>query len=655
MSTSYCLEPPKLHFGEDGVPRSATFDDVYFDKEAGLAETEYVFIQQNNLSERFAALNDGDQFTIAETGFGTGLNFLCTWHHFVENESKGWLHFVSVEKYPLDKMSLQNALAAWPSLSRYAKLLVDNYPTLCQGWHRVNFNEHRVSLTLWLGDAGDGFSGLAASVDAWFLDGFAPSKNPQMWNEQLFQAIGKLSHLGTTCATFTAAGIVRRGLQASGFKMEKVKGFGHKREMLRGTFEQGATTLKNPWFYHQPKRLNASARILVVGSGIAGASTARALVDKGFRVQVWEADTEIASGGSGNIQGMLYPKLQATNTPINRFYLAAFLFAQATFTNLNQSVSGEIWRQCGLLQRAKNSAEAEKFEKMLGSQLYPPEVCFAKQDGEILLPLSGWVAPKLACAKLLDHERIQVHLGNELLQLEQTQQGWEATGTKSPEPQHFDRVVLCTAGAINQHSPVSEWPVKTIRGQVSRLSVEHLDTQQQTTALALDQVLCADGYVSPPLDGHLNFGATYDLTSNEILPTLASHSTNLNKLANLLNIDTENIAPENLTGRVGFRCTVADYAPIVGPVSNPQVLLESYAPLRQNAKWQPTELLNNGILEGLYVNVGHGSRGLVSAPLSAEYLASVISGAPSPLESAVAESIHPNRFAIRQLKRNSAG
>ena len=190
MLTSYQLELPALDFGDDGVPRSSAFDDVYFDKDAGLDETRYVFLEHNQLADRFSSLRPNERFTIAETGFGTGLNFLCAWQLFLDKApSDSWLHFVSVEKFPLNKEKLTQSLAMWPSLAELAKPLIESYPTLCHGLHTLFFPQHRTTLTLWFGEASDGFKALDGSVDAWFLDGFAPSKNPEMWSEELFQNI----------------------------------------------------------------------------------------------------------------------------------------------------------------------------------------------------------------------------------------------------------------------------------------------------------------------------------------------------------------------------------------------------------------------------------------------------------------------------------
>ena len=218
-----------------GQPYSTQFDDVYFSSDDCLAETDYVFLQGNHLAERFNALNN-DTFTIIETGFGTGLNFLCAARLWLSNApASAKLHFISLEKYPLSLPDMINSHATWPDLAAFSA------PFLAQYQHLLNTQtillfENRIQLQVILGDANTNLAHLTTKADAWFLDGFAPAKNPEMWQPSLFEQIAQLSHTNTTFATFTSAGVVRRGLIAAGFAVQKQSGFGKKREMLIGRF-----------------------------------------------------------------------------------------------------------------------------------------------------------------------------------------------------------------------------------------------------------------------------------------------------------------------------------------------------------------------------------------------------------------------------------
>lgn len=224
---------------QDKLPYSTDFDDIYFSSDDGLLETNYVFINANQLPERFQNL-DNNAFTIIETGFGTGLNFLCAVHQWLQHTPKqSTMHFISIEKYPLSLSDLTKSLAIWPSLSTLSAQLVDAYATI----HFDDYPQcitltpmHGITLTLHLGDINHCIHAISQKADAWFLDGFAPAKNPDMWQATLFDNMRRLSHAQTTFATFTSAGIVKRGLAAAGFIVKKQVGFGKKREMLLGQY-----------------------------------------------------------------------------------------------------------------------------------------------------------------------------------------------------------------------------------------------------------------------------------------------------------------------------------------------------------------------------------------------------------------------------------
>lgn len=221
----------------DKQPFSAEYQDIYFSTDNGLRETEYVFLQGNDLANRWQQL-DAPNFTIAETGFGTGLNFMCAAKLWLEAApGQAALHFISVEKHPLSHQDITSALSLWPELTAFSTALLSEYETLINTGTVMLFN-NRIKLSLLVGDATEQLSHSSFQADAWFLDGFSPAKNPDMWQMALFEQMARLSHPHTTFATFTSAGMVRRGLTAAGFKVIKRAGFGKKREMIYGQFTE---------------------------------------------------------------------------------------------------------------------------------------------------------------------------------------------------------------------------------------------------------------------------------------------------------------------------------------------------------------------------------------------------------------------------------
>ncbi|MDQ4427038.1 tRNA (5-methylaminomethyl-2-thiouridine)(34)-methyltransferase MnmD, partial [Thalassolituus sp.] len=190
--TDTVLRHPDLTWNEQGLPVADDFDDPYFSVENGLEETRYVFLKQNGLPQRWQSHQA--PFRIIETGFGTGLNFLATWQAFLSTRGKNnWLHFTSIEKFPLSREQLQKALALWPELSELSEKLIEAYPPALKGFHTLKWPDERVSLTLIFDDVHAALPQLNGPVDAWFLDGFAPAKNPAMWSDALFSEIRRIS------------------------------------------------------------------------------------------------------------------------------------------------------------------------------------------------------------------------------------------------------------------------------------------------------------------------------------------------------------------------------------------------------------------------------------------------------------------------------
>jgi tRNA 5-methylaminomethyl-2-thiouridine biosynthesis bifunctional protein len=216
------------------TPRSKEFDDVYFSAADGLAETKHVFLQGNGLPERWKGRS---QFTIAETGFGTGLNFLAAWKLFRETKEAGaHLDFISVEKFPLNAGQIADYLSGWNDELRYEmEILRARYPAETKDAQKI-FMDESVTLTIYFDDVNTALPLMQQKVDCWFLDGFKPASNPDMWTHAVFQNMARLSNPGATFATFTAAGVVKRGLKNAGFHVEKRDGFGWKRDMLAGYF-----------------------------------------------------------------------------------------------------------------------------------------------------------------------------------------------------------------------------------------------------------------------------------------------------------------------------------------------------------------------------------------------------------------------------------
>ncbi|QJI28160.1 bifunctional tRNA (5-methylaminomethyl-2-thiouridine)(34)-methyltransferase MnmD/FAD-dependent 5-carboxymethylaminomethyl-2-thiouridine(34) oxidoreductase MnmC [Pseudomonas sp. ADAK18] len=651
----------QLDWDDQGRPRSRVFDDVYFSDKSGLDETRYVFLEQNRLQERFAALPVGGRLVIGETGFGTGLNFLCAWQLFEQHAVQGTrLHFVSVEKYPLNHADLQRALALWPELKPFADQLLAQYIAIHQGFQRLVLDNGRVTLTLLIGDALEQLPQLDAQIDAWFLDGFAPAKNPDMWTAELFAELARLAAPGSTISTFTSTGWVRRLLNGAGFKMKRTPGIGHKWEILRGEFlgwpaDAPAAEIAKPWFA-RPPALGGERRALVIGGGLAGCASAASLAARGWQVSLLERHDGLAQEASGNPQGVLYLKLSAHGTALSQMIVSGFGHTRRLLEHLQRGVD---WDSCGVLQLAFNAKESERQVQL--AEAFAPDLLhlldrdqaqvqagIALEHGGMFFPQGGWVHPPALCQWQARQPGIDVLVHHDVLELRKVDdqwQAWDGERLLASAPV----VVLAGAAEVKRFAASAGLPLKRIRGQITRLP-------QTVASEALATVVCAEGYVAPARLGEHTLGASFDFKSDDLTPTVAEHAGNLAllheispDLAQRLHADT--LAPETLEGRAAFRCTSPDYLPIVGPLADNPAFTQAYDALRKDARHTPDATCP--WLDGLYVNSGHGSRGLITAPLSGELLAAWLNNEPLPLPRSVAEACHPNRFAVRALIRSN--
>lgn len=635
------LRPEAKICWKEGQPYSAQYEDVYFSTDSGIDETEYVFIQHNQLEQRFRALQQS-QFTIVETGFGTGLNFLCAWALWDKTAPKyARLNFVSTELHALSEVDLKDALKLWPSLERYAKQLIAQYQNVVLGMHQFTFSQGRVSLTLMIGDAGETLPTLHASADAWFLDGFSPAKNPQMWQPSLFSTMAKISHDSTTFATFTSAGVVRRGLEAVGFQVNKTAGFGKKREMLFGHFcpadAGGNVASVKVKTYHKQKAI-------VIGGGISGATSSHALAKRGWQVTLIERHTSLAQEASGNPSGILYPRLGNAQDKLSQFALAGYLYSLRLLTRLG--LSPDHYQACGLLQLAFNAREQARCNNILAQNLPRSLLSGVDQDqssalagvdlnhGGVFFPSAGWVNPLAWCVSLTNHRNIAVKTSTEVLKIVRTDDGWQVWDSQNCIAE-ADKVIIACANDTMLFEQSSHCALQVVRGQITLLPSTPITEQLKT-------VVCGEGYFTPAHNQTHCLGATFSIDDNATEPRNADHLQNLNTLHEVSPMLYDAVKQQTLQGRVAFRSTTRDYFPLLGQLIDIKELKAN--PPRYNDS--PNTL---PWLDGLYVNAGHGSKGLISAPLCAEVLASVICVEPSPLPVDLMTAIEPNRFALKDI------
>lgn len=632
------LQNAKLSWNDAGTPISDSFEDVYFSNNNGLHETQYVFLKQNNLPERWL-IHDRDFFVIAETGFGTGLNFLATWHafcHYRETNPEGKvtrLHFISFEKFPLTKLDLKQALAVWPELSLLSEQLISAYPYAVPGCQRLRFDGGAVVLDLWLGDINEllpqVYEPAGGLADVWFLDGFAPSKNPDMWTENLFSQIYRLSRPLTTLSTFTAAGFVRRGLADAGFVMSKVVGHGEKRSMLTGRSQKTKTHVKT-----LPVR-----SIAIVGGGIASACLTYLLTQRGYQVELFCADMDVAEGASGNPQGAIYPLLHQPDDLLSQFFVSAFHFCQHLLNNIHKNeMLNHDW--CGVLLKDIDEKSSQKNIELLNAG-FPIELIQSHIDGAFF-PQGGWVVPTELVKTLFqlsaNNGLLKQHKNCEIISLQKMTDHWELIN-KDGIRWSASQVVLANGVDVTMFEQTTSLPITPMRGQISTLLASEYDAISS-------YVVCGDGYIVPALDGKQVIGATY--VRNDMTRDIrdSEHEENKAKMQRTVSQDVSTYTI--LSGRAAIRGVTRDHFPLIGGLRSAETLQITGSQMPKSG-WLPE------IGSGLFILAGLGSRGLCSAPLSAEIAAALLLQEPLPCSLSTLRNIDPQRKWLRQEWRKNLG
>lgn len=578
-----------------GAPRSEQFDDIYFSAENGLEETQHVFIEGNNLPE---AWQGKKSFNIAETGFGTGLNFFVAWKLFEETAKPDQtLDFVSFEKFPLTPDEIRNALEPWADeFDERIDILLERYPIRVAGFHRIKINA-QITLTLIFDDINNALPELDANVDCWFLDGFTPAKNPDMWSETLFKEMARLSVSGASYATFTAAGDVRRGLEAAGFSVEKREGFGRKRDMIAGTF-QGEGEKQKP--------LPAGSKVAIIGGGLAGTSCAYVLKQYGYEPVIYEKEDKLASGASGNKVGFYNPRFTAQRDVTSEFFVPAF----AQLIQLGRVEGNNFdYDPCGALHLVNTPEKEKRFKSLQEKWMWHPdhiqrvgankasEIAGLKLSQDCLyLPDSGSVSPEKLCHFYA--QDIKVHLNHEVSDLNTIKE---------------DAVILANAHNANQFELIPEVSLDKIRGQITKVESDH----------GLENLKCNihyGGYVSKSLDGKNMTGATFQKWSGQEDAIAEDDASNIETMAEALDLKDSDF--KVTSSRASFRSSPNDRFPLSGHIN-----------------------------DNIYVSSSFGSHGIVGTLMSAHYLADLLRNGPKCLPIKTSKALNPHRFLERAEKR----
>ena len=586
---------PLLVWGADGSPRSGRFDDVYFSKDDGLAESRAVFLTGCGLPDAWAGR---DRFTVAELGFGTGLNIIALLDLWAKSGPPGGhLNIVSVEGFPVSRDEAERALANWPEVASVSGQLLEAWPSSQPGFHRIDLSALNATLDILVGDAADVLNRWSGRADAWFLDGFSPATNPGMWSDAVLDAIAARSAPGARVATFTVAGAVRRGLTERGFVVEKRSGHGRKRERLEARLPEAQADPAS------------SKRIAVIGGGIAGAALCRALKTAGQTAVLCEREAPGAAA-SGFPAALVTPRLDAGDSVIAGLHAQALERAGDLYRRIPDAVTADA-----VLQLAQAPRDPARFAKIATQTLWQQDamvpvdpVQASKRLAEpvetsgLLMRGAFAIQPRPILEAWLEGvEQVRC----DIARIEPAVSGWVLLDAKGQTVLAVDAVIVASGWGAAALLPAL--PLAPVRGQADWVDV----IAPMATAWG--------GYVAPSPTGFL-YGATHDrgdvgidVRPEDSLRNRATLSARLPELAGT-------VREGSGQARAAIRATTPDRLPVCGPV---------------------------GDRPGLWVLTGLGSRGFCLAPLLAEHLAATIAGTPSPLPKDYADRLSPLRFSAR--------
>jgi len=592
------IKPADLAWRGD-QPFSAAYGDIYHSSD-GPAEVERVFLKPAGFADLLARRT---RITVGELGFGTGLNFAVVARHCLAAGVD--LHFVSVDSAPISPAMFSDICRARRLQEPIYAELPLRYPPLVPGWHRRRMHQGRVTLSVFWGEASAGLAEITDTqrepFDLWLLDGFAPDRNPDMWEANLLAQMAQVSTRGTGVTTFTAAGRVRRALSAAGFQMRRVDQQPYKHESLAGIFEPPGMDRYTP-----------ATQARIVGAGLAGASAARELAESGISVQVIESAQSIATGASSIPVTLMHPRLHPDGSAISNLKAATYAHALAACQPYLRGDSSTGVRTTGALQLASTNFPDARLAAVAAGytgsgirmNLLTPD-----QTNEVAgIPLNApalWFpdaclvsGPEL-CATLLDHPLIEVCTGIPL-------SDW-------PEG-----VVILACGAAAQHFPGAGYlELGIVHGQLDRVRA------QRSPLTELKVPVVGDGYLVPEAgpDSLVGAGATYEYAP---WPEGKASARNFGYI--------DRIAAGSFTPHSrhrGARCVSSDRNPVIGPLYS----------------FDRRECVDR------LVSTGHGSMGTVTSHLGAALVDASLNGNFPPLAKQQQQLVSPLRFRVRQSRR----
>ena len=584
---------------KDSLPYSSAYQDRFFQDDA-ISEITNIFIEPNQLLER---IKHGSRVHIGELGFGFGINFLVTAKFWLENNKNSDslnLEYLAIDEALPTKAQILKIINNFPELKEVSNIFLNSYDPSHNDSQRIYFPSLKIRLTLIQNDVESGLKNLLGlannQIDAWYLDGFDPSKNKSMWSNSIFQYIKFLSANNATFGTFTSAGFVKRGLKKFGFKVNKVKGFGRKRHKLTGIRSPNPTV---------NIERNKKKKIGIIGSGIAASSAAYAAVQNGADVEIFELSDDIAAGASGNPIAAMYPRFSANDSPYSFLTAQSYFFAEKIYSQLPNAYkkTGLLFSHSNDYQKQwmtdmKNLNREDLFETIDKQKM---KKLYGFESHGLLVKKGGYLFPKLICQELTSHPNIKISYNYCFNSWFKNQSKIDIHFSNQEKKSGFDDLIIANGSSLERY--VSG--LKISKGQLVGLK----GNQQ----IDLDLPINSAGYILPKVDGITWIGSTHEREFENIEICYEAGRELIKRTNKNFNVSLQGSDDMQMTANL--RVSSKDRLPLAGKIE-----------------------------KNIYAIGGLGSRGFSLGPILGEHVASLINNSPSPISSGIALAIEPLRF-----------
>ena len=600
----------------DGVLRADDYDDVYFAARDGLAESRYVFLDGTDFAE---TLSSHKHLTIAETGFGSGLNFLAVLD-VLQKFPDCQVDYISFESRPLPADVIARTHSGFPSLAAHSAKLLSNLPPRWPGVHLCHFNQGQARLHLHYGLAEDCLAQSRFCADIWFLDGFSPAKNLDMWSDVVLAHIGRLTRAGGRLASFTAARMVRDGLSAAGFAISKKPGFGDKRDMITGIktgVKPPIQTVPVSPKTKPPKKTppEKTTHVGIIGGGISGASVAAGLRHRRIAATILDAGPRLATAASGNRLALQTPRLSVDHSAASQLSACSLAYAAKCSDQAAASIADKV---VSLDWPEREASRQDKFRRQ-----YWPDDLLRAGDASAVAVSAGMAMPTGGVVheygRVIDPARLCHYLAGDtptIFDAEITQISRRRSALildiKDGRQYAFDVIVIAAGASLPDILTLLS--IDGVRIDVTSGQVSHIP--EQPGLADLQAGLSFGGYLTPSHNGFHELGATFDRSGcGDFDDAAFAHNRNL--LPPALKQLFGHL--DSARGRISQRASTPDRNPVMGRLD-----------------------------DGIYLLGAVGARGFTLAPLLGEYLAAEIAAMPNCLSHHMQATLDPFRSRLRR-------